>query len=184
MSNKTINTFVKRLNHLLIRDGQGGKLYERANFLAATFGVTPQAARKWLQKETLPQIDTIKEIADHFHVSLDYLFGRQAMETTAGVFDSDSVVIDSPGNYFGTILAGDKLIVRPLRDRAVDVDAYYLVEFMGIRQIMQFATSDAGMVATVEDDAGKRRFEITPAPAVEHLLANTIGEVLGVIRNM
>lgn len=184
MSNRAAAAFAERLNHLLLRNGNGGTVYECAKFLASTFSVSPQAGRKWLTGKGLPQTEKLGEIADYFGVSLDFLLGRHDQVTPPGAFNRDDRVIDSPGDFFGRIKATDKLIVRPLHNRSVESEVFYLVDFLGVRQVMQLRITDAGLVATVEDCAGRRQFEITPSPAVEHLLAHTLGEVIGVIRTV
>jgi transcriptional regulator with XRE-family HTH domain len=180
---KKVSTFLSRLNYLLEREGQTGTISDRANFLATTFRVTRPAARKWLTDQGLPKTETLIEMADFFHVSLDYLFGRHDMESMAVVFDSDNQVFDSPGAYFkGAIRESDKLIVRPLRDKLVSSETYYLIDFLGVRQIMQITGDENRIEAVTEDANGRRAFEIHPAAAVSHFLGGVIGEVLGVIR--
>ena len=49
--------------------------------LASKFGVSAQAVSKW-ENGSFPEGDLIPKIADLFHVSIDYLYGRE--ERNAG----------------------------------------------------------------------------------------------------
>ncbi|MCR5330327.1 MAG: helix-turn-helix transcriptional regulator [Lachnospiraceae bacterium] len=44
--------------------------------LASKFGVSAQAVSKW-ENGSFPEGDLIPKIADHFGVSIDYLYGRE-----------------------------------------------------------------------------------------------------------
>ena len=63
------------------------QLRERANMnqktLAATLGITPSVVSQYEKGKAMPGYDVMQKIADHFHVSVDYLLGRDkpAMET-------------------------------------------------------------------------------------------------------
>ena len=48
--------------------------------LAQNLGVSAQAVSKW-ENGSFPEGDLIPRIADYFHVSIDYLYGRAGKET-------------------------------------------------------------------------------------------------------
>lgn len=57
------------------------KLRNRDNIsqakLAITLGITQQAIAKWETNKATPDPDMLNKIADYFHVSADYLLGRE-----------------------------------------------------------------------------------------------------------
>lgn len=63
------------------------KLRERANVnqktLAARLGITPSVVSQYEKGKAMPGYDVMLNIADYFHVSVDYLLGREeaALET-------------------------------------------------------------------------------------------------------
>lgn len=63
------------------------QLRERANInqktLAAALGITPSVISQYENGKAMPGYDVIQKIAAHFHVSVDYLLGRDkpALET-------------------------------------------------------------------------------------------------------
>lgn len=44
--------------------------------LAAVLGIKKQSVSTWESKKTIPSTDKLVELADFFHVSIDYLVGR------------------------------------------------------------------------------------------------------------
>lgn len=51
--------------------------------LAAALGITPSVVSQYEKGKAMPGYDVMRKIADHFHVSVDYLLGREkeALET-------------------------------------------------------------------------------------------------------
>lgn len=45
--------------------------------LAQKFGVQKQSISNWENNNIMPSIEMLEKIADHFHVSTDYLLGRE-----------------------------------------------------------------------------------------------------------
>jgi len=52
--------------------------------------VTRQAVSRWENGDTMPSIDTLKMIAEHFHVSVDYLLGQQICQSCGMPLEKDS----------------------------------------------------------------------------------------------
>lgn len=44
--------------------------------LAGVMGVSKQSVSNWENSNILPSVDMLKKLADYFHVSTDYLLGR------------------------------------------------------------------------------------------------------------
>ena len=63
------------------------QLRERTNItqktLAAVLGITPSVISQYEKGKAMPGYDVMQKIADYFHVSVDYLLGREkpALET-------------------------------------------------------------------------------------------------------
>ena len=51
--------------------------------LAEKLGVKKQSISNWENDNIMPSVEMIIRIADHFHVSTDYLLGRDAQGTDA-----------------------------------------------------------------------------------------------------
>ena len=54
--------------------------------LAEILGVTQQAVGRWEKELNMPDIETLKKIADYFHVTTDYLLGNEPEGTKKGYY--------------------------------------------------------------------------------------------------
>jgi len=71
--------FSERLNQLCDEVGIPPKFKNRQTTVGKQFGVSQEAARKWLEAEGLPKFEKCIEIALHFKVAIDWLLtGRGA----------------------------------------------------------------------------------------------------------
>ena len=62
--------FPKRLQRLREREGKSRVV------LSQLCGLPDGAIRKYEREEAVPTVDSLNAIADYFHVSMDYLWGR------------------------------------------------------------------------------------------------------------
>ena len=67
---KEPSTFFERLEQLTLENG------EKYSALSHTMSFAPNAVYEWIRTNSLPALDYLKELANHFDVSVDYLLGR------------------------------------------------------------------------------------------------------------
>lgn len=85
-------SFVKRLNGLMDEQNIGQSLQDRAKVLADLCDVSVPAARKYLgESETLPDINKIMLISDHFRVTVSYLIGEIDVKNITNNFDAEII---------------------------------------------------------------------------------------------
>ena len=73
--------FAERIRYL--RQGQGLNQVQ----LAEKLGVKKQSISNWENDNIMPSIEMLKKIADFFHVSTDYLLGRDEASPGQRVID-------------------------------------------------------------------------------------------------
>ena len=69
--------------------------------LAKLLGVTRSAVNAWEMGNSTPSTTALVQLADIFHVSTDYLLGRDNVNTVdlIGLTDEDVVMIQKIANY-------------------------------------------------------------------------------------
>ena len=69
--------------------------------LAKLLGVTRSAVNAWEMGNSIPSSTALVQIADIFHISTDYLLGRENANTITldGLTDEDVVMIQKIANY-------------------------------------------------------------------------------------
>ena len=67
---KAPSTFFERLEQLTMESG------EKYSALSHTMSFAHNAVYEWMRTHSLPSLDFLKQLADHFSVSVDYLLGR------------------------------------------------------------------------------------------------------------
>ena len=67
---KEPTTFLNRLEELTQEKG------EKYSALSHSMSFAPNAVYEWIRHNTIPSLDYLKELANHFDVSVDYLLGR------------------------------------------------------------------------------------------------------------
>ncbi|MCH5157391.1 MAG: transcriptional regulator [Clostridiales bacterium] len=64
------STFFERLERLTEENG------EKYSALSHTMSFAPNAVYEWIRTNSIPSLDYLIELANHFDVSIDYLLGR------------------------------------------------------------------------------------------------------------
>ena len=67
---KEPSTFFERLEQLTLEKD------EKYSALSHTMSFAPNAVYEWIRTNSLPSLDYLIELANHFNVSIDYLLGR------------------------------------------------------------------------------------------------------------
>ena len=67
---KEPTTFFERLEQLTSEND------EKYSALSHTMSFAPNAVYEWIRTNSLPSLDYLKQLANHFNVSVDYLLGR------------------------------------------------------------------------------------------------------------
>lgn len=128
--------FVKRIDLVITSELNSVNIQNRANILSEICKVTPQAARKWLTGDSMPDYDKIKLIAARFNVSTSYLIGEVNIKTF-GNNDNASLLKNSFRNgvitieltedvIAGELIAGDTAICHPCATDSLNNSIYLL----------------------------------------------------------
>lgn len=84
MQHGTKQQFADRLNELLDDSGVPRKFGGRQGIVGKMFGVGQKGARKWLEGEGLPKLETCIEMATRFGVHLEWLMTGRGEKWIAG----------------------------------------------------------------------------------------------------
>jgi len=189
-----IKIFVKRLDAIMSAHNIPSGFPSRSKVLSETTDMTPQACRKWLKGESIPEYENMMKIAARFSVTTSYLIGEVNLKTFGrsdehpilkNSVKSGVISIDIYENLFNGLLQnGDTVLCEPTN--SVDIDGeIYLMQSAQKRFFRVLRYDDNKKLVITNDDAGKLVDSIYEDQAVIDLfLSSLVGRVQAVIRKV
>ncbi len=187
------NAFVKRLDFVMSAERISSNTQVRAKLLADLCGLSPQAARKWLQAKSFPDIENLMKISARFSVTTSYLIGETNDYNLVvsdlknaefkGVTEKGTISVEITEHMQnGQLQAGDIAICQPTNDIS-DQNAIYMLQSSDKRYFRRLTLTPENYLVMEHEENGQTLREVyKDKQMIELFKSLIIGQVLGVIR--